>query len=246
MTRFPGDTSLSVKEGRIVRKRAMTGKQLFDDWPERYDRWFDTPIGKAVLRHESELILDMLRPGRGELILDAGSGTGIFTREFLARGADVVGLDISYAMLRRAVDKNAVFARRVVTADMARLPFGESAFDKTVSVTALEFIADERRAVAELFRVTKRGGVIVVATLNSLSPWALQRRENARHDSESVFSRVIFRSPAELLAAAPIAGVCRTAVHFAKDDNPAELDRIEREGQGLDTGAFVAARWEKR
>ncbi|MBU2251848.1 MAG: class I SAM-dependent methyltransferase [Proteobacteria bacterium] len=223
----------------------MTGKQLFDDWPERYDRWFDTPIGKAVLRHESELILDMLRPGRGELILDAGSGTGIFTREFLARGADVVGLDISYAMLRRAADKNAALAGWQAEGDMAHLPFAESAFDKTVSVTALEFIADAGRAVAELFRVTKRGGVIVVATLNSLSPWALQRRENARHDSESVFNRVIFRSPAELLAASPVAGVCRTAVHFGKEDNPLEFDRIEREGQGHDSGALVAARWEK-
>jgi len=224
----------------------MTGKQIFDDWPERYDRWFDTPLGKAVLRHESELILDMLRPGRRELILDAGSGTGIFTRKFLTRGADIVGLDISTAMLRRAAGKNEALAQRLVAADMENLPFRDCAFDKTVSVTALEFIAGAGRAVAELFRVTKRGGVIVVATLNSLSPWALQRRENARHDPESVFNRVIFRSPAELLAAAPVAGICRTAVHFAKDDNPAELERIEREAQGSEAGALVAARWEKR
>ena len=214
-----GRKAFSLGTGRVWQERKkMVARQLFDDWPDRYDLWFETQVGKAVLRHESELILDMLQPGRGEHILDAGSGTGIFTREFLARGADVVGLDISYAMLRRAADKNAVFARRVVTADMARLPFGDCAFDKTVSVTAIEFIADERRAVAELFRVTKRGGVIVVATLNSLSLWALQRRENARHDPESVFSRVIFRSPAELLAAAPVDGGVRAARQFGQDD----------------------------
>jgi ubiquinone/menaquinone biosynthesis C-methylase UbiE len=224
----------------------MTGKQIFDDWPERYDCWFDTSLGKAVLRHESEVILDMLRPVRGELILDAGSGTGIFTRQFLARGADVVGLDISTAMLHRAADKNEALSQRIVAADMAFLPFGDCTFDKTVSVTALEFIADAKQAVAELFRVTKRRGVIVAATLNSLSPWAHQRRENARHDPESVFNRVIFRSPAELLAEAPVAGVCRTAVHFGKEAPPAEMDRIEREGQGSETGAFLAARWQKR
>ena len=223
----------------------MTGRQLFDDWPERYDRWFATPLGKAVLRHESALILDILRPGRGELILDAGSGTGIFTREFLTRGAGVVGLDISHAMLRRAATTNAALAGRLVAADMVHLPFADCAFDKTVSVTALEFIADAGRAVAELFRVTKPGGVIVVATLNSLSPWALRRREEARRDPESVFTRVIFRSPAELLAAAPVPGISRTAVHFTKDDDPADMDRIERQGQGSGTGAFVAARWEK-
>jgi SAM-dependent methyltransferase len=224
----------------------MTEKQIFDDWPERYDRWFETPLGKAVLGYESKLILDLLRPKQGELLLDAGSGTGIFTREFRARGADVVGLDSSFAMLRREAENNATLVRRGVAADMTNLPFAAGVFDQSVSVTALEFIADARQAVGELFRVTKRGGIIVVATLNSLSPWADRRRENARRDPESVFNRVIFRSPAELLAAAPVAGVVRSAVHFGKEDPPADWERIEREGRGSEKGAFVAALWEKR
>ena len=223
----------------------MTGRRLFDDWPERYDRWFDTPVGRAVLKYELTLVLDLLRPTRGEKILDAGSGTGIFTGEFLDRGADVVGLDISWAMLRWAKEKHEAFSKRGVTADMALLPFADGVFDKTVSVTALEFIEDEKRAVAELFRVTKPGGRVVVATLNSLSPWAIRRRESARQDRESIFNRVFFRSPAQLLAAAPVSGIVRTAVHFGKEDDPAELDRIEQEGQGRETGAFIAARWEK-
>jgi ubiquinone/menaquinone biosynthesis C-methylase UbiE len=223
----------------------MIGRQLFDDWPERYDRWFDTPVGKTVLKYEVTLVLDLLRPVRGENILDAGSGTGIFTREFLVRGANVVGLDISWAMLRWAQTKNEVFSPGMVTADMTLLPFADSVFDKTVSVTALEFIEDEKKAVVELFRVTKPGGIVVVATLNSLSPWAIRRRENARQDKESVFNRVFFRSPAQLLAAAPVPAIVRTAVHFEKEDDPAELDRIEREGLGRETGAFIAARWEK-
>ncbi len=135
-------------------------------------------------------------------------------------------------MLRRAAEKNTVLAHREVAADMMDLPFADGAFDKTVSVTALEFIADARRAVAELFRVTNRGGIVVVATLNRLSPWADRRLEDARHDRSSVFNRVVFRSPAELLALAPVAGVCRTAVHFGKDDPPAEWERIEPEGHG--------------
>jgi len=225
----------------------MTGTQIFDEWPERYGRWFETPLGKGVLATERELILDMLRPRKGELILDAGSGTGIFTEAFISRGADVVGLDISFAMLRRAVAKHPGLAGRSVAADMLHLPFGDSVFDKTVSVTAVEFIADAERAVAELFRVTKPGGIVVVATLNSLSPWADRRLEDARHDRSSVFNRVFFRSPAELLAlaAAAAAGAARTAVHFGKDDPPADWERIEREGRGSERGAFVAARWEK-
>ena len=243
----------------------MPGKQRFDDWPERYDRWFSTPVGKAVLKYELELILELLRPGRGERILDAGSGTGIFTREFLALGAKVVGLDISLAMLVRAAETAALREAPVdqgpmllcsgekgpalyysgVTADMTTLPFADGSFDKSVSVTALEFVADEKRAVAELFRVTKPGGAVVVATLNSLSPWAARRSANARRDPESIFNRVFFRSPAQLLAATLVPGIVRTAVHFGKEDDPATFDRNEREGEGRETGAFVAARWQK-
>lgn len=227
----------------------MAAKQLFDDWPDRYDHWFETPVGRAVLRFESELVLFLLRPAPGELILDAGSGTGLFTEEFLKRGAKVAGIDISFAMLRRAKERAAschCLWGLWAAADMVHLPFADGTFDKTVSVAALEFIADARRAVAELFRVTRPGGVVVAATLNSLSPWADRRLADARRDPASIFRRVVFRSPAQLMEAAPVAGVVRTAIHFGKDDNPGEFDRIERAGRGRETGAFVAARWEKR
>jgi ubiquinone/menaquinone biosynthesis C-methylase UbiE len=248
-----------------VGKAGMQAIQRFDAWPERYDRWFETPVGKAVLKYETDLVLELLRPGRGERILDAGSGTGIFTPAFIARGAEVVGLDISLAMLVYAAKKAAfrqaqgdggpfpVRARektstrpcRGVMADMAALPFADGSFEKVVSVTALEFVADEKRAVAELFRVTKPGGVVVVATLNSLSPWAARRSANARRDPGSIFNGVFFRSPAQLLAATSVSGMVRTAVHFGKEDDPATFGRSEREGKGRETGAFVAARWDK-
>lgn len=219
--------------------------QLFDDWPDRYDHWFETPVGEAVLRHERDLLIDLLEPSAGERLLDAGSGTGIFTREFVARGAEVVGIDISEAMLRRAVEKRAVPSGRAVVADMLALPFTEGSFDRTVSVAALEFITDEKQAVAELFRVTRSGGVVVVATLNSLSPWSVRRRAKARRNPDSIFNRVFFRSPEQLLASTPVDGICRTAVHFGDEDDPADLDRLEQEGRGRPSGAFVAARWVK-
>jgi ubiquinone/menaquinone biosynthesis C-methylase UbiE len=284
--RMAADLFRAEEAGRkSVGRVGMPEKQRFDDWPERYDRWFETPVGRAVLKYEKALILELLRPGRGERILDAGSGTGIFTREFLARGAKVVGLDISLAMLVYAEKKAALrqtqgvkcpmpvragekaALRQVpgekgpmllgsgekgqalcycgVTADMTTLPFADRSFDKSVSVAALEFIADEKQAVAELFRVTRPGGVVVVATLNSLSPWAARRSAKARRDPESIFNRVFFRSPAQLLAATSIPGVVRTVVHFGMEDDPATFDRNEREGEGRETGAFVAARWGK-
>jgi ubiquinone/menaquinone biosynthesis C-methylase UbiE len=220
--------------------------QLFDDWPDRYEKWFTTPIGSLVKRVEWELIDDLLRPGPGEFILDAGCGTGVFTLDMISCGARVIGLDLSLSMIRRARQKGRTSQLRIISADILRLPFLENSFDKTVSITALEFIPDGQKAIQELFRVTRKGGILVVATLNSLSPWAERRREEG-HKGHSLFSKAFFRSPAELTALTPAKGEIRTAVHFLKEENPDRAGEIEKKGKlrNLNTGAFLAARWVK-
>jgi len=166
--------------------------------------------------------------------------------DFLQKGSKVIGLDISLPMLRRGGEKLRGFDFPKVLGDILNFPFAEGYFDRVVSVTALEFIEDGELAIRELFRVTKKGGCIVGATLNSLSPWAVRRKEEA-DKKQSLFAKAIFRSPAELLSLAPVAGTVRTAVHFQKDDDPQEAVELEKEGQkrNLNTGAFVAARWIK-
>jgi ubiquinone/menaquinone biosynthesis C-methylase UbiE len=220
-------------------------RQLFDDWPQRYDAWFETPIGRLVKRYEAEVILELLEPRPGERILDAGCGTGLFTADFLDHGAYVVGLDLSLSMLRRGIQRGKGRPFLGLAADMRFLPFVDESFDKAVSVTTIEFIEDARGAVEELFRVTRPGGIVVVATLNSLSPWAQRRRMEARKKKDSVFRKAVFRSPEDLRGLIPGHCELRTAVHFLKDDDPEEAVRIEAEGRrkGLETGAFVAARW---
>jgi len=220
--------------------------EIFDDWPEKYDRWFETPIGSLVREYESRLLLEMTRPARGERILDVGCGTGIFTLDLLAAGARVTGLELSRPMLRRAGKKASGFPFSMVQGDMRGLPFTEGSFDKTVSVTAIEFVEDARAAVAELFRVTRPGGSVVVACLNSLSPWAVRRKAAAR-EGHSIFRHARFRSPEEMAGLASLPALVRTAVHFQKRDDPERAKSIETEGeaQGLATGAFLVVRWEK-
>jgi len=224
----------------------MTKKALFDDWPEKYDRWFTTSIGSLVKKYESELILDLLKPVCGETILDAGCGTGVFTLDILSVGARIVGLDISFPMLWRAREKAGRYAFSPVMGDIATLPFREGSFDKVVSITAIEFISDARSAVAELLRVTKKRGVIVVGNLNSLSPWAARRTETA-NQGDSIFCKARFRSPDDLRSLAPVGGVVNTAIHFLKEDTPEKAIETENEGRikGWDTGAFAVVRWIK-
>ncbi len=220
--------------------------QLFDEWPEAYDRWFTTPIGSLVRKYETELIIRLLSPQKGEVILDAGCGTGIFTLNILSSGSKAIGLDLSLPMLKGAEKKLKGYPIHLVLADMLKLPFPDGFFDKAVSITALEFIEDAEAAVGELFRVTKRGGLVVVATLNSLSPWALRRKAEAK-GKNSILEKAIFRSPDELRFLSPSAGVVETAIHFQKGEDPERAVEIEQEGRRkhLNTGAFVATRWKK-
>jgi len=137
---------------------------LFDEWPAKYDEWFTTPMGFLIKKYESELLLHLLRPRPDEFILDAGCGTGVFTLNILSLGTHVIGVDLSLPMLLRAAQKTRGYHFQAVLADISFLPFPRNAFDKVASVTALEFIEDAKGAVEELFRVTRKGGRIVVDT----------------------------------------------------------------------------------
>ncbi|MEH6825495.1 MAG: class I SAM-dependent methyltransferase [Motiliproteus sp.] len=218
---------------------------LFDSWPDPYERWFQTPIGVLVKTVELELLLRQVRPHAGEHILDAGCGSGIFTAPLVERGARITGLDLSLPMLDRA--RSRLRDEMFVAADMGALPFADATFDKTVSITALEFIENGQKALAELFRVTRPGGRVIVATLNSRSPWAARRQARAEQDEASVFNQAWFRSPEELLALAPVPGSTQSAVHFDKDCDPSEALDIERRGRvaGRDDGAFLVGCWRK-
>jgi len=220
--------------------------EIFDHWVKKYDQWFETPMGRLIKGYESKLIFRMLAPEPGELILDAGCGTGIFTEDIIETGARVVGLELAFDMLRRAVTKCSGQTFHSVIGDIQRLPFADASFNKAISITAIEFIQDARRAVEELFRVTKPGGCIVVATLNSLSPWA-QRRKEAAQKGHPLFKHAIFRSPDEIKSLSPVEGIVETAIHFEKNDDPDVARKIEKSGseKGLNTGAFLAARWLK-
>ena len=192
--------------------------------------------------------MEFLKPKAGDTILDAGCGTGIFTSHILASGANVVGLDLSFPMVDRAARKFRSFSLPFspIEGNMTALPFKDESFDKAVSITALEFIEDGASAVNELFRITRSGGIVIAATLNSRSSWASRRRKEAE-SKETIFSKAVFRSPLEMLALTTVLGIVKTAVHFQKDTDPRTAIKTEQAGlrQGLQTGAFVAACWQK-
>ncbi|MCZ7526825.1 MAG: class I SAM-dependent methyltransferase [Acidimicrobiia bacterium] len=140
---------------------------------DAYDRWFEEPWGRYAFAIEAQSLGEGMGPVDGDLVLDAGCGTGRFALELARAGGGVVGLDIDRSML-------VVAARRLsvpfVVADVGDLPFGDGAFDAAVAITVLEFVPDPDRAFAELVRVTRPGGRVVVGALNPRSFWGMIHR----------------------------------------------------------------------
>ena len=217
---------------------------IFDRWPDQYDQWFRTPMGGLIKDYESALRLNMLTPKPKDRILDAGCGTGVFTRDFLLSGAQVTGVELSLPMLLRSQRKLEDYPFIGVQGDIRRLPFKDDSFDHAVSITAIEFIKDAAGAVAELFRVTRSGGVVLVATLNRLSSWST-RRKAAGEKGHPLFQHAFFRSPEELQALSPIRAHIKTAIHFEKHVSLEAAREMAADGRAIDlyTGAFLVARW---
>ncbi|MDH7488957.1 MAG: methyltransferase domain-containing protein [Anaerolineae bacterium] len=169
----------------------------FDPFATLYDSWFDTPLGGMVDLLEKDLLLRFMGPVAGQAALDVGTGTGHFALFLAGHGARVVGVDISRAMLRVAAAKPDM--PPLVQADAAALPFADAAFDLVLSVTALEFVPDAARAAAEMARVCRKGGRLVLGVLNAWSPWAWVRRRAARRNPSDPFAAAHFFSPPEFV-----------------------------------------------
>ena len=170
---------------------------LFDPVAPYYDGWFQTPLGALCFRWELETILRAAQPRPGERVLDVGCGTGIFTAQFARQGARVTGLDVSSQMLavarKRASQEGLSIELRQGQAE--KLPFPDASFDVALSVTVLEFVEAPAAVVAEMARVVRPGGRLVVAALSSRGLWALQRRLSKQ---ETIYSHARFFSPTQL------------------------------------------------
>jgi ubiquinone/menaquinone biosynthesis C-methylase UbiE len=119
-------------------------------------------------------ILESLGPVRGRRILDLGCGKGRFARILAARGARVVGLDVSESMLAAA--DGAGLGRVIGSA--RRLPFRNAGFDAAIAVEVFEHLEPQAidAACDELRRVLRPGGLFVmvdksVYAMNARRPW---------------------------------------------------------------------------
>lgn len=163
---------------------------LFSKKSNSYDKWYQTPRGAFIDEVETKLIFSMLDVKNGMNILDAGCGTGNFSIKLAEKGAVVTGIDISSEMMAIAGEKAREYPDFRINfrlMDMNYLKFADNTFDAVLSITAFEFIKKPEKVYAELYRVLKPGGQLLIGTICRDSKWGEFYHQKSRSDNKSVF-----------------------------------------------------------
>ena len=151
------------------------GAKPRDDKSRFYDSIasdFDAIMNHYDLQRRLEVVFDQLLRGtdlNGSKLLDAGCGTGFFSRRSIAAGADVVSVDIGVKLLEEARKKG---IRKPVASDVTKLSFADNTFDVVISSECIEHTPSPEAAVSELIRVLRPGGTIVLTCPNRFWHWS--------------------------------------------------------------------------
>jgi demethylmenaquinone methyltransferase/2-methoxy-6-polyprenyl-1,4-benzoquinol methylase len=139
---------------------------MFDLVAERYDVLNDV-LSAGQDRLWRRAVARAAGARAGELVLDLAAGTGTSSRTFTTAGARCVACDFSLGMLGVGARKPAPGVR-FVAGDALVLPFKESSFDAVTISFGLRNLADPGAGLAEMLRVTKPGGRLVICEFSKL------------------------------------------------------------------------------
>jgi demethylmenaquinone methyltransferase / 2-methoxy-6-polyprenyl-1,4-benzoquinol methylase len=147
---------------------------MFDGVAERYDLMNDI-LSAGQVRLWRRAVARIIGAGPGDRVLDLAAGTGTSALSFTAAGADCVACDFSLGMLRAGRSRMAGRKQRGagrlgwVAGDALRLPFRDEAFDAVTISFGLRNVADPGAALAEMHRVTRPGGRLVVCEFSTIT-----------------------------------------------------------------------------
>ncbi|MEO6420413.1 MAG: class I SAM-dependent methyltransferase, partial [Polyangiaceae bacterium] len=148
-------------------------RAYYDEFARDYEihRSPNRPDGYHALIDDLEIDLTR-RYGQGKDVLECGCGTGLLLQRMATFARSAQGIDLSPGMLEKARQRGLDVREGSVTS----LPFADEQFDVTCSYKVLAHVPDIGRALAEMVRVTRRGGVVLAEFYNPLSLRGLAKR----------------------------------------------------------------------
>ncbi len=140
-------------------------------------------IGDMALKRRVERIIAELDIKATDTILDCGCGDGLYLKTIRELGEyNILGFDLNGFSLKLAQGYISEYPAPLIQGSVCELPFEDNTFDKIFSTEVIEHIPDDRRALQEIYRVLKPGGILIVTVPNHNYPfmwdplnWVLER-----------------------------------------------------------------------
>ncbi len=200
----------------------------FGEYAQFYDEFYKTDFGKMIDKYEKALMDEMMRevpPGKA---LEIGCGTGHWTQYFAEKGNDIIGIDVSREMVEIAERKN-IPSTVCLVHDVQNMPFRDDFFENIFAITSLEFVEDQDKAFAEIKRVIKDYGYLVVAVLNENSEYMQKRKD------DPIFKEAKLFTPQKLFNYLKVFGEPKIkGCIYMIDDKILDLEKTRKELETLD------------
>ena len=134
-------------------------KNFWDKNAGRYDRF----MRKDAAAYEQ--LYELLRPVvRHKTVLELAAGTGLVAKNIVSSAAHIEATDASPEMIAQAKRDSRSAKLHFSVQDMFRLPYADESFDVVVAANALHIVPEPEKALSEIRRVLKDGGVLVAPT----------------------------------------------------------------------------------
>jgi demethylmenaquinone methyltransferase/2-methoxy-6-polyprenyl-1,4-benzoquinol methylase len=146
-------------------KKPQQVAQMFDGVAKNYDKANDLlSFGSARIWRKK--VAKLVNSQQGQTILDLAAGTGSSSIVFLRDGVKVVAADFSEGMLEEGRKRHPEL--EFVFADAANLPFADQEFDTVTISFGIRNVEKTEVALAEMLRVLKPGGKLVVCEFSRI------------------------------------------------------------------------------
>ena len=190
--------------------RAPDNRTYYDAFARHYDDRRARGYHKLIDDQAAELVR---RVGMGKEVLEVGCGTGLILERIARFASRAEGVDLSPGMAEHARRRGL----NVQVADATTLPYADGSFDVACSFKVLAHVPDIGKALSEMARVTRPGGVILAEFYN---PWS-------------------FRGLAKKMYAGKISDATKESAVYTRFDSPATLPKILPPGTTLETARGI-------